>query len=80
MLTPQGVTGMDAIQQQLTDHDRRIQRLEDSVGDIKQTTDRTQNNISEMTSRIDQLYKAVIGVGVVIVGSLIGVIATVLLH
>ncbi len=71
---------MDAIQEQLLEHDRRIQRLEDTVGDIKDNTNRTQTNISEMTGRIDQLYKAVISVGVVIVGSLIGVIATVLFH
>lgn len=71
---------MDAIQTQLLDHDRRIQRLEDTFGDMKDTTNQTQKQMRDVTSRIDQLYKAVLTVGVTIIVSLIGVIVTVAVH
>lgn len=73
------------MQQQLTDHEQRITRLEDYANAMREQTRTQQVQIDQVTQRIDasldqitRVYRAIIVVGGSLVVAMIGTIVTLL--
>lgn len=76
---------LDGTQQQLSDHERRLTRLEDWASVAKDQLVQQQQEAVRVTSRIDEalgqinrLYRSVVIVGGGLVAALVGVIITLL--
>lgn len=76
----------DAIQQQLTNHEQRLIRLEDWTHAAKDQLNQQQNQSDQITTRIDhsldqigRLQRSMLTIGGSLVVALIGVILTLLL-
>lgn len=72
---------MDGTQQQLSDHERRITRLEDwteaakeQIAQQQQQTNQVSGRIDEALDQINRLYRSVIVVGGGLVVALVGTI------
>ena len=72
---------MDAIQQQLTNHEQRIIRLEDwteaakeQIAQQQQQTNQVSGRIDEALDQINRLYRSVIVVGGGLMAALVGTI------
>ena len=78
---------LDGTQQQLSDHERRLTRLEDWASVAKDQLIQQQQEAVRVTGRIDEalgqinrLYRSVMIVGGGLVAALVGVIITLLTH
>jgi Mg2+/Co2+ transporter CorB len=75
------------MQQQLTDHERRLIRLEDYANATRDQMRTQQTQMDQITQRIDaildqnnRLYRAIISVGGTLVVALVGTIVTMIVR